>query len=333
MIPDYIHGHICDQNVNHGVKYDPILYVIGVCSNPARYRSRMRLAKTWIPAMAKTKNVKLMIVESSYGDRHHQLAEICKENGADYLPLQTDSEIWNKENMVNLGADKVFCKYPEAYYIAWVDMDVFFNDSNWAVETVQQLQHFAVVQPWTDCCDMGPTGNVLQLFKSFGYQHQQRVPKQMHPTQPYTYAHTGYAWACRKDFFMRVRGLLDWCILGSADHHMAFAMIGEGKNTVHGKMHPNFFRLVEEWGNRAMKVTKGEVGFCNGMIEHAYHGSKKKRYYRERWQILIAHNFDPLNDVYHNDKDMIQLDMKPALEHEIHMYNVSRDEDGVGDGR
>ena len=161
-----------------------------------------------------------------------------------------------------------------------VDADVFFRDENWAQETIHQLQHFPVVQPWTDCLDLGPLGNVFQHFKSFGYQHQRRIPKQKWPGDYHQYAHTGYAWACTRSFWESVGGLVDFAILGSADHHMGFAMIGEVEDTIHGKMGKNFFRRLQEWQRRAMRVTHGEVGFVSGRIEHMFHGPKKRRYYR-----------------------------------------------------
>lgn len=38
------------------------------------------------------------------------------------------------------------------------------------------------------------------------------------------YGHTGYVWACTRYFWENVGGLMDFCILGSADHNMALAM-------------------------------------------------------------------------------------------------------------
>jgi hypothetical protein len=175
--------------------------------------------------------------------------------------------------MLNLGMRRILVNHPEARYLAWIDMDVFFNEKGWALETLHQLQHYHVVQPWQDCADLGPHGGIYQHFRSFGYQHQRRMPKQKHPSQTYyQYAHSGFAWACTRTFYEQVQGLMDFAILGSADHHMAFAMIGETKDTIHGMMHPSFFRRCYEWQDKAMRITKGEVGFVNGFITHEFHG-------------------------------------------------------------
>ncbi len=320
------HDHLVNHIRHPELVTDSTLHVVGVVSNPVRYHSRYRLARQWMAEMQATPNVHLTMVEAAFGDRHH---EVTEAGNPDHLQLRTSSEIWCKESMVNLGFRSVIGRYPAARYLAWVDADVHFRDPNWALETVQQLQHFDVVQPWSDCADLGAQGGILGHFKSFGAQHQRRRPKQKHPSQPYEYAHTGFAWACTRRFYEQVGGLLDFAILGSADHHMAFACIGEVQDTVHGGMTAAFKRRCAEWQTRAMRVTKGEVGFAPGRIEHNFHGPKKRRFYRERWGVLIDHAYDPDTDLVHDNQGLIQLAGKPALEQDIRLYNRSRFEDSI----
>lgn len=319
--------HLVNHVLHPELRSENTLHVIGVCSNPVRYHSRYRIAREWIKHMVGTKCVHLTIVEAAFGDRHH---EIQPENAEyDYVPVRVQTETWIKEAMINLGFRHVSVKY-NAKYLAWIDMDVFFRDPNWAQETLHQLQHFPVVQPWQDCADLGPHGGIHQHFRSFGFQHQKRMPKQKHPSQKeYQYAHSGFAWACTRSFFEQVEGLMNFAILGSADHHMAFAMIGETKDTIHGKMHPSFFRKCYEWQAKALRITQGEVGFTTGRIEHWFHGPKKRRYYRERWQVLVDHLYDPDKDLITDSQGITILAGKPRLEQAIRMYNRSRFEDSI----
>lgn len=325
-------NHLINQIENNDILLnDQTLYVIGVCSNPVRYHSRYRLARKWIEVMSKTKNVKLTVVEAAYGDRHHELKNDAHKAGAEYLGLRTKSEIWIKENMINLGARHTIVKNPSCKYIAWIDMDVFFRDDNWAINTVHQLQHFEVVQPWSECCDLGPEGGIISLHKSFGHQHQKRKrKKKANNCKPYyEFAHTGYAWACTRRFWEATGGLVDFPILGSGDHHMALGMVGEIENSIHKTMHNAFFRKLYEWQARAVRATKHEVGYVIGAIEHMFHGPKKRRYYIERWKILVKHNFNPDTDLQYDDQGLIQLTGKPGLEQDIHLYNLSRAEDSI----
>jgi len=319
-----MHNHLVNHIHNPSLNTDNTLHVIGVISNYARYHSRYRLFREWEKAMLATPGVRLHIVEAAYGDRMH---EITNSRDLDHLQLRTKSEIWIKENMINLGVKHLLPR--DWKYMAWVDCDVFFDDPNWARETIQQLQHFQVVQPWQTCLDTGFHGQGIQLFKSFGFQHQRGVPKQKWSKEPYEYAHSGFAWACTRAFWEQSGGLIDFAILGSADHHQAFGMIGEIKDTIHGKMSKSFFRRCYEWQDRAMRVTHGQVGFTPGHLTHRFHGPKKRRYYRERWAILYGHEYDPDRDLYYDAQGVIQLAGKHELEHAVMLYNRSRLEDSI----
>jgi hypothetical protein len=334
-----MHGenqHLVSHIKHSKLRTDNTLHVIAVCSNPVRFHSRYRLAREFIKAMVSTPCVHLTFVEAAYGDRSH---EIECDGSFDKIEVRIESNAWIKESLINLGFRHITSKYQHAKYFAWIDADVFFNDQGWAQETLHQLQTFEVVQPWSDAVDLGPNGNILQHFKSFGYQHQRRVPKQKHPSQTYRqYAHSGFAWACTRKFAETVMGaggsngfMPDWCILGSADHHAAFAMIGETKDTIHAMMHPSFFRKCYEWQAAALRATKGEVGFVHGFIQHKWHGRKNRRYYRERWQVLVDSKYDPDTMLTHDEQGITVLTGNHKLEHAIYMYNVSRMEDGVDD--
>ena len=185
MYGTHLVNHIHHPELNS----DNTLYVVGVLSNSVRVHSRLRIAREWIKAMEETPNVKLVLVELAFGDRKH---EVTDSDNPWHLQLRSRQNIWTKESCINLGVARLLPR--DWRYMAWIDMDVFFRDPNWALETIHQLQHFPVVQPWSDCADLGPTGNIFQHFRSFGLQHQRRIPKQKHPSQKeYQYAHTGFA--------------------------------------------------------------------------------------------------------------------------------------------
>ncbi len=316
---------------NHHLRSDSTLHVIGVVSNPARWNSRYRIAREWIKAMEETKNVKLHIVEMAFGDRYHEIGETGNPN---HLLLRSKSEIWLKEAMINIGVRTLL---PVDWkYLAWIDMDVFFRDPNWAIETIHHLQHFPVLQPWSQCIDIGPDGNIASTHDSFGHLQQKGLTKANWMSRADNpagygiadpYGHTGYAWACTRAFWEQVCGLMDFPILGSADHHMARAMVGRVVTTIHNGMTMSFFRKCKEWEDRAVRVTNNQVGYLPGRVEHMWHGSKKNRYYTERWKILVNHKYDPDKDLMRDSQGLPLLVGKPNLEHEIHKYNLSRMED------
>ncbi len=315
----HLHPHIQNPTLVN----DNLLHVVCVVSNSSRYHSRYRLARKFIEEMKATPNVRLYIVEQAYGDRHH---ELTADHEPRHLQLRSQSEIWTKESMINLGVRTMLPR--EWKYVAWVDADVTFRDPNWAQETMHQLQHFAIVQPWQQAMDLGFNGNVMHTHQSIGYMSQTKRLKPNGQSYPHG-GHSGFAWAATRAFWEQVGGLMDHCILGSADHHMALSCLGENDLRVSGDASKGFFRRCNEWRQRAVRVTHKEIGYVNGRIEHNFHGPKKRRFYADRWQILTEHDYDPDTDLMYDEQGLIQLVGKPALEAAIRGYNRSRAEDSI----
>lgn len=324
-----MHRHHLVQHVTHPeLRSDNTLYVIGVISNPVRYQSRYRLAREFIKRMEATPNVQLCIVETAFGDRHH---EVTEKGNPWHLQLRTNSEIWIKECMINLGVRHLLPR--DWKYVAWVDCDVEFDNPQWALDTIQQLQHYPIVQPFQNAINMGPHGNILKFFDSVGFKvHKNGVkfPKDTKYTgDPYQFGHCGYAWACTRKFYENVLGLIDYAILGSADHHMALGCRGYYSHSVHSAVHGNFMKLCHEWQDRAMQLTHGIIGYTVGHLKHYFHGPMSRRFYVDRWSILVRHRFDPVNDLRRDEQGLIQLINKPLLEHDIRLYMRSRHEDSI----
>ena len=316
-------SHLVNHCKTDALREDNTLHVVAVISNPARYNSRYRLARDFIDRMENTANVQLHLVEAAHGDHHH---EVTHHGQSNHLQLRIDTHAWVKENMINLGVRHLL---PLGWrYLSWLDADIEFRDPNWAQETMHQLQHFAVVQPWSHCADLNFNGGISSLHTSFGCTDSKGTRTTQGPGG-YTYGHTGFGWACTRDFWEQVEGLPDHCILGSGDHHLALGCVGECERTIHTQMLPSYRRKLLEWQSRAVRATLGEVGFVEGRIEHYYHGNKKQRYYKERWQILVDHKFDPDVDLMRDAQGVIKIVGKPQLEAAMRKYHRSRSEDSI----
>lgn len=295
-------------------------------SNPIRFHSRYRLFRKWYDEMSNTQHVIPYIVEVAFGDRPF---EVTEANNPRHLQLRTKHELWHKENAINLGVRHLLPL--DWKYLCWSDTDIHFRDPAWALEALHQLQHHPVVQPWKTVSDLGFYGNSNQQFESFCSVYRQGVPIQCHPSQPYKYAHSGFAWCCTREFWENTHGLMEWCIVGSADHHMAFGMINRMQDSVHGEMSLGFKRKAQDWQRNAFRATGGNLGFVKGHIEHNFHGPKTKRGYRERWQMFIEHQFDPYVDLYTDSQGLVSLIGKPELQDKIRRYLRARNEDSIED--
>lgn len=310
---------------NHRLRTDNTLHVVAVISNPIRYQSRWRLYEAFAKHMdSYDVDVHLHTVEAAFGDRHH---EVTAADNPDHLQLRTRSEIWHKENMINLGVRHLL---PVDWkYMAWVDADVEPMNPDWAQETMHQLQHHPVVQLFENVVDLGPRNNVVQTHSGFAKLYRTGVRFQRHAGErEYAYAHSGYAWACTRTWWENVGGLIDRAVLGAADHHMAWAMIGQAEVSIPKKIHPNYRKMVLDWQTRCVRATAGNLGFVEGTLKHFWHGPKAKRMYRERWQILQDHQYDPEADVAYDGQGLLELQAnKPGFKRDLQEYFRVRSED------
>lgn len=330
---------------------DDTLYVIAVISNPRRFKSRYKLYQDFEAHMLESPNVKLITVEASFGDRDY---EIPVNPRVTHVRLQTTHEIWLKENMINLGIQHL----PQDWkYVAWIDADIQFSRRDWARETVQQLQHFGMVQLWSEAVDLGPKFETMAQHRSFVYSYYHapvglQLPvagksKGPHvcyggyyggPTCPpgskTNWWHPGYAWAMRRDVFDNLGGLVDFAILGAADNHMAWASIGQVERSMAPGLQGPYIDELKRWQDRANVYLRRNIGYVDGTILHYWHGNKKNRRYYDRWKILVENKFDPDNDLKRDWQGLLQLadQFTPRsikLRDDIRQYFLGRNEDSI----
>lgn len=240
-----------------------------------------------------------------------------------HYTFETDSTIWLKENLVNMGIRRL---PPDWKYVAWIDADISFLNRNWVQDTIRELRSYDVVQMWQTCVNLGPTDEAIKIDKSFGFMHQGSGTAYT-PTDRYGHWHPGYAWACTQKAWKQMDGLIDWAILGSGDRHMAMGLIASVLVSAPGNINKNYKTLLETFERNSRGL---EVSYVNGTILHHWHGRFKDRRYRERWSILTENNFDPFDDIGATKDGFIQFTKKGRrLEKALQEYFIERREDSV----
>lgn len=301
-------------------------WVIAVVSNPRRFETRYRLFRKFHEYVSGfTPNV--IVVESAFGERDF---EITTDNYVKHVRLRTFEEVWHKENMINLGIQRIGQIDPRWEYVAWIDGDIEFVNRDWVSETVHQLQHYQVVQMFQNAVDLGPKNETFETYKSF----MSIYLKGLSYGSEYSYAHPGYAWAARREAIEMLGGVYDQSIIGSGDYLMARSFIGSagdiwGKNYSHGLR-----KSVIDWQSRCTRLLHRDVGFVPGTILHYWHGKKKNRKYLERNDILVKSQFDPFVDIKKDSQGLWQLDMDGSdrmirLRDDLRIYASQRNEDDV----
>ncbi len=163
-------------------------------------------------------------------------------------------------------------------------------------------------------------------------------PQPFHPaaTFPFGYAPgaTGGAWSWRRDAFDTVGGMLDTCVLGSADWHMAFGLVQATNVASEMKRCTQpYVNSVLAWQTRAAKLDRIEgrspIGCIDNFATHAFHGSKVLRAYGERWALLQKWDFNPATDIARDFQGLWRwTGNKPGLRDDVTRYFIERSEDG-----
>jgi hypothetical protein len=299
------------------------LHVFAARSNPLHWTAPHRNWLRFAQGM-KAAGVSLTVIECAYGEEDHR----CAIDGVRHIPVRAKTRVWNKENLLNIGVHRT----REAQYIAWIDAVILFRREDWAMAT---LQHYDVIQPWSDAYDLGPNDEHIAHHRSFCRQlfHRQKMVPTSRPYWhsdggPNVYPHSGYAWAMTRQAYDWLGGLFELGGMGSGDHHMALGLIGEANGSVPGGVSDAYRQEVRRWEGRALRHINGNIGYVAGTVEHLFHGRKSDRGYQSRWEMFIKHDFDPLDDLKRNSHGVLEFTSnKPELRHDFDLYLQSRNED------
>ncbi len=279
-----------------------------------------------------TFDVNVIVAEVTFGDRPHAVADRSNPN---HLCLQTNNEIWHKETSLNLAVQHLTRLDPDWEYVAWVDADVHFCADSWAEETVHQLQHYDVLQPWSEALDTGPDGCVIKTMPSFGWAHVHEMQSPQKPKKDKSYGkqvswhHPGLAWAYTREAWETLGGLYDYSIIGHADTIMALALVGCVHNCGLDGCSPEMLATLYEWQRRAAKL-KQNIGYVAGPLMHRFHGSKKERQYGVRRKILSDTQYNPHVHTRRDAQGLLCLDEDSVvLRDRLRQFFRARNEDGT----
>jgi hypothetical protein len=296
---------------------DKILHVIMVLSNPCSFNRRYQLAREFILRMENEDHVQLYIVELCYS---RQPFLLTKENHPRHLQLRTETPIWHKENMINIGTRLL---PPQWKAMAWIDADIEFESSTWAIDTLKVLNGYAdMVQIFSHAVDMANDESTMTVFNSAGYQYEKQLPYRTGTN----FWHPGYAWACTRKAYEMMGGLYENAILGSGDQIMMLALMGKVKQGLHTNNHEDYKKDTALFEERTKHL---RFSYVPGVIRHYFHGTKANRRYRERWQILVEHHYNPNEHLKKQENGLlIPTDTgPPKLLEDIYQYFKDRNED------
>jgi hypothetical protein len=308
------------------------LHLACLYSNPMRWNSRERLFNDFRRYMSGLPNIVLHVVEVAYGDRPF---EVTSRDEPTDTQLRTRTDLWHKERALNLAIWNSFPKDWE--YGGWIDGDIYWNRYDVGLEAIHQLQRYDWVQLFSSHTDLGPRQEILRSRAGMAYLFHEDMVQLTRDEVPqpedeyWQVGAPGFGWAFRRESFEACGSLMDACILGSADLHMALGLIGSKHLTLDVReCGEGYKRYIRIWQERANRAIKGNVGYVEAALTHAFHGPRDSRGYNWRWKILRDHGYDPVTDVFPDDEGLWRLtELKPGLRDAIRVYQASRNEDDV----
>jgi hypothetical protein len=293
--------------------------------NPSGYRTKKENFERFIAPVKKAK-LNYVVVECSFNGKGFELPE-----SKNIIRVNAGTILWQKERLLNIALKHVPEKCTK---IAWIDSDILFSNTNWAVETSHLLDKYKIIQPFEYAVRL-PKGNSFtsdlnEVYTGFGYVYT-KYPNSLLEGNFNLHGHTGFAWAGRKEVFERL-GFYDACIAGSADHVMAHSFCGDWDSACLNKMFLDngmYRNHYIKWSEKIYKKVKAKVSYTEGVVFHLWHGEIKHRRYLERMQYLNDYNFDPEKDLYLNETGCWEINESRAeLIPLAGYYFAERKEDG-----
>src|SRR5476649_2628133 len=117
--------------------------------NPARYKRRLPNYKRFRANLG----APLVTVELSFDG----MFELTKEDADILIQINGGAVLWQKERLLNVALRAV---PTDERFIAWLDCDIIFGETNWAYLTEQSLAAHNAVQLFSDVLnlDIGDAG-------------------------------------------------------------------------------------------------------------------------------------------------------------------------------
>lgn len=303
-------------------------WLIIAISNTPRYKRRYELFWPFVK-MVKAAGINYVVVEMQLGHRPFMVTE---PNNPNNVQIRGVDEFWHKENLQNIGWKRAMELDPHIREVMFCDADLrpMAHPRDWFEEVWHELQHNQAVQCFEYIMNLDSESNPLShprrgfmgsyrrgarnmpVFRGQGLGKTVKALKKpdSEDSGAFWLGSPGGAWAWNHDALLQVGGLLDICILGSSDWHMAQGLLGFLEPVDGENWHPDYAKALYNWQDRALHWIKKDVGFVRGGVLHDNHGPMMFRYYVNRKMILVENEFQPPVDLKKDAHGLYQLETR-----------------------
>lgn len=303
------------------------LWAITAYFNPMRYQRR----RTDYRIFRQRLNVPLVAVELAYGPEF----ELTESDADILIQLRGQDVMWQKERLLNvaLSALPSSCRK-----VIWTDCDIIVEADDWPKRVSRHLDRFRLVQAFSCAHHLssywqpGDTRTSIMFTQpsavsaiASGIPAASLLARPV-PSGPGS-TNKGLAWAAHREL-LDAAGFYDACVVGGGDLAMVSAVYGcfdVAMRNMNEKQKEHYLA----WARPRYEMFGAEAGFLDCRVLHLWHGDIDHRYYRERHGALRRHEFDPFEDIAHDDNGGWRWNSnKPELHEDVRDYFASRKEDG-----
>jgi hypothetical protein len=335
----------------------PSFWAVTSYFNPARYKRRHANFR----AFQRNLSIPLLVVEIS---RDGQF-ELTKDDADIVVQLRGEDRIWQKERLINIGISEL---PRSATYVAWIDCDAVFENSNWPAIAqklfaqkllddrgglvqlfsiaVHLAPEFCIDIPSAEACANAPA---LFLEPSFASDYRNNVsydfvirgnsrgkPSELEdPLARDKPVRTrkpvpGIAWAARRSV-MESAPLFDRNVIGGGD--VVNILRTDEELDVFVATRGLTEAHKQAIRKRMMKSHLAGLSSCISCVDqavyHLWHGNMVNRNYAHRQSVLARHNFNPNSDVVLAQNGTLDWrDPESMLAKDVAAYFYARREDG-----
>ena len=235
------------------------------------------------------------------------------------ITVPVEAILFQKEACINI-AEKIV---PEEYRkIAWIDHDIFFEESDWYDRTSNLLEEYKLVQMYSECVRTNEAGRPYRSSPSF-MRTLQNFDENRH------LGSRGGAWAARRELW-KYGGLYPYCFLGGGDSMFVHAIFDTPmddrlRSLTNMQMHENE-KIYNDWKYCIKSyIHSNEVSYLPTKIYHEWHGNMQERQYKTRYDAFKEITLSKMTI----DKDGVLIvdDSADIHKSKILEYFKSRNED------
>ena len=312
------------KDIKNPIKTNKKLGVVCCYFNPCNYLSKFLNFLKFYESIIKY-DLELIVVESFNKNSVYRINEKIK---TETISVYSEEIYWQKEGLLNIGINELLKR--QCKYISWLDADIEFQQKNWVNNLCIATEFYGASQIFSNITKHITNDKTENVNSSCVYLDNKSVESNFNKLLKRK-GEPGFGF-CYKSEILEELKLYDKGIVGTGDFLNIIGLCYTDelfdklrndrffKNTTH-----DFLLDFTEWASENILLENG-IGYSNNTIKSMFHGSKQKRQYINRENIIKINNFRPSCDLENTDSGLYTIKNK-SLSFDIKKYFYSRDED------